>query len=120
MGTFEKIENENVNIFFEEESNFIQKIVSDITNKLSHQLDDVIIQGLALKGYKFDDKIKLMDFIKENCKVCDEKQNQRKIYLVKNIPFLMNDYSTKEDILWKFQTNKDITVECVFGKFYFV
>jgi len=76
---------ENNNIYDLEKS-----ILDNIKSKLTKKLDDLIIQGLKLKGFEFKNQIELQDFVKEKCKTIEAKDSSYTIYLVNDIPFLFH------------------------------
>ena len=67
--------------------NKIQEINNKIVNELQSKLEYIIVEGLKLKGYEFEDEKSLFDFVSENCYI-NEPNLSVSIYLVKGIPFL--------------------------------
>lgn len=67
-----------------------------IANKLSqglvNELENIVINGLKLKGFEFDNVNELESFIKDRCRVEDYIHLEEKIYYVDNIPFLLHKY----------------------------
>lgn len=68
-----------------------KSILDNIKSKVTKKLDDLIIQGLKLKGFEFNNHIELQDFIKSNCKTIEAKDCSYSIYLVNDVPFLFHN-----------------------------
>lgn len=61
--------------------------------KLNQTLEGLLIEGLKLKGFEFDNnRLQLIDFIKKNCRVEDSPRLQQRIYFVNDIPFFLHNY----------------------------
>lgn len=73
--------------------NKLQEINNKIVNELQSKLEDIIVEGLKLKGYEFEDKKSLFDFVSKNCTVINQSHLNINTYVVKDIPFLHYDYS---------------------------
>jgi hypothetical protein len=72
----------------------IQNLIQEqLAKKLSNKFDDLIIEGLKRKGFEFESTAELESFIKENCKCADYPDEYRRVYYVKNEPFMLHDYS---------------------------
>ena len=69
------------------------EIINEAIKGLSNEFDNIVIEGLRLKGFEFDNQNDLHNFIKENCKAHDYPHHYTKIYYVKDIPFLQHNYS---------------------------
>lgn len=76
----------------------INIITSAISSELNKKLEDLIIEGLNRKGFKFDNRIKLENFIKENCRCEDHINKKERIYYVNDIPFFLHKYENKMDM----------------------
>jgi len=72
--------------------NLKEQITEEITKKLSNKFDDIIIEGLKLKGFEFDNENDLRNFIKQNCSCEDNLSIQQRVYFVNGIPFLLHNY----------------------------
>jgi hypothetical protein len=68
------------------------EIINEAIKGLSNEFDNIVIEGLRLKGFEFDNQNDLHNFIKGNCKCEDNSQLQQRVYLVKDIPFLLHNY----------------------------
>jgi len=71
------------------------KIIETLSLNISKKLDIVITEGLALKGFEFNNNNDLEDFIKQNCR-CEHTigPEEEKVFFVNNIPFLLIKYSS--------------------------
>lgn len=71
----------------------IQKLIQEeLVKGLSNKFDDLIIEGLRLKGFSFENIKEAELFIIENCKCEDYPSEYRRVYYVKNKPFMLHDY----------------------------
>lgn len=72
--------------------NLESEIIKDIQKGLIDKLDNLIIEGLKLKGFEFDNRIELMQFISDRVTCHDRQYLQEKTYLIDNIPFFFHKY----------------------------
>lgn len=70
----------------------INDIIGSLSSDLNKKLDDYFIEGLKRKGFEFNRKIELEQFIKERCKCEDNTDLKEKVYYVDNIPFFLHNY----------------------------
>ncbi len=71
---------------------FMQSVTNKMVNELNNKLEQLFIEGLKLKGFGFNNRIDLENFISHNCRCEDNRDLQEKIYYVNNIPFLLHVY----------------------------
>jgi len=72
----------------------IQKHITEtLISDLHSKFDDIVIQGLKLKGFEFKDREETENFIKSRCRCEDKPHIKEKVYFVDNIPFLLHDYN---------------------------
>lgn len=69
-----------------------EQITKEITQNLSNKFDEIILEGLSLKGIIFGSREEAESFIRLNCRCEDNIQHQQKIFYVNNIPFLLHNY----------------------------
>jgi len=94
--------------------NIQEQITNEITQNLSNKFDEIILEGLKLKGFEFENRYEIEAFIKLNCRCEDNIQHQQKIFYVKNIPFLLHNYEVVyEPITEPFK----ISANCGYYKF---
>lgn len=71
----------------------IQKLAIDqLTKGLSNKFYDLIVEGLKRKGFEFKNIREAESFIIKNCRCEDYTHEQRRIYFVNEIPFMLHDY----------------------------
>lgn len=79
----------------------MKTIIHDIQDKMIFELnkkfEDLIIEGLQLKGFEFDNKSDLEKFIIKNCRCDDYSDKKEKIFYVNNIPFFLHNYEIQID-----------------------
>ena len=71
---------------------FIDSVIGRLSNDLNKKLEDYIIEGLKRKGFEFNHKLELEEFVKERCRCDDNIDLKEKIYYVDNIPFFLHNY----------------------------
>jgi hypothetical protein len=70
-----------------------QEYTENVVKQLIAQWDEIFIEGLRLKGYKFNDRHDVEIFLKEgNCRCEDNQERQERLYYVKEVPFLLHSY----------------------------
>ena len=67
-----------------------RELIEAMSEKYDSSRDELLISGLHLKGYEFEDEKELFDFIKEHCRAeqYNEETATKTIYYVKDEPFL--------------------------------
>ncbi len=95
-------------------------MMNDLTNKLHNdmynQLEDAIIEGLKRKGFEFEGRIELEQFVKDHCRCEDRVDLKEKVYYVKEIPFFLWKYTPEIDFNPIIEDRR-ITMSAVFGNF---
>ena len=85
----------------EEEKNIILGIVKDedlnslmskICKELQNKIEMCFIEGLKLKGFTFENRLDLEEFIRTRCKKVDNPLLQEHIYYIDDIPFFLHNY----------------------------
>ena len=74
-----------------------EQLTKQITESYNNHLENVIIEGLKLKGYSFENRNDLLKFVQKNVGVA-ETGTYVKTYYVNETPFLQHDYSPKIDL----------------------
>jgi len=72
--------------------NIQEQITKEITQNLSNRFDEIILEGLSLKGIIFGSREEAEAFIRLNCRCEDKIDLQERIYFVNDIPFLLHNY----------------------------
>lgn len=71
------------------------ELIRNIQNDLISQLEKAFIEGLKRKGFEFETKFALEQFVKKHCKCLDNNNLKERVYTVDDIPFLLHKYETK-------------------------
>ena len=110
----EKINAENA-----QDLQFLQHDVKRrLYNGLVNQLEDLLIQGLKNKGFEFNNKIELENFIKTRCRKEDYIEKKEHIYYVDNIPFFLHNYEIIYEPIT--EDNNGIKMTANYGKYAFL
>jgi flagellar basal body-associated protein FliL len=67
--------------------NIQQEISNELTEQINNQINQIIIEGLRLKGISFDDINDLKRFIKNHCQ--SATKDRQTTFFVSGIPFLV-------------------------------
>lgn len=73
---------------------FLHNAVSRLCLDLQKQLEDCFIEGLKRKGFEFNSKIELENFVKTRCRRTDNIHLKEHVYYVDNIAFFLHKYET--------------------------
>ncbi len=77
--------------------NYQKYWIDYLINQLNDQFDEAIIEGLSRKGFNFECKMEIEEFIKSRCRSEDYQKLQQKVFFVDDIPFMVYKYETKID-----------------------
>jgi hypothetical protein len=91
------------------------QIINLVSKNLSNKFQEIIIEGLKLKGYEFQSQEELFQFIKENCVKHDYPHLHEAIYFVKGERFLLHKYETE----FSFSENRK-SINASYGSFAFL
>ena len=91
------------------------RLEKQITEKLSNQIDNIIIEGLKMKGFEFENENDLHDFIKQKCSCEDDLAKQQRVYFVNDIPFLLHNYEIVIEPITK--ENNGIKISANYGTY---
>ena len=70
----------------------IADVIGRLSSQLNKQLEDYMIEGLKRKGFEFENRIELENFIKSNCRCEDRTDIKQRTYFVNDIPFFLHCY----------------------------
>ena len=70
----------------------IADVIGRLSSQLNKQLDDCIIEGLKRKGFEFENRLELENFIKTNCRCADTPHIKKRVYFANDIPFFLHCY----------------------------
>ena len=71
------------------------EINKQLIEQLESKIDSLIVQGLSLKGYDFNSREEIIDFISKNCTCKDNVDAGIRIYCVNEVPFFEHRYKTE-------------------------
>lgn len=81
----------------------VQNVLRKANKVLNKQLEDAFIEGLKRKGFEFQNREDLGDFIKKRCRCETDVHQNNRLYFVDDIPFFQ--YFRNNTVLPK---NKDL------------
>ena len=90
----------------------MKEIINTITENLSKKIEEHFIEGLKRKGFEFENKFELMEFVKNRCSC--KHYNHEKTYYVDNIPFLLHHYKI-EPLQPPFIMDRELKINVDFG-----
>jgi hypothetical protein len=67
-------------------------VTSRLSNNLNGQFEASVIEGLKRKGFEFENKLELKQFVKDHCRCEDNVGFQQRIYYVNDVPFFLHNY----------------------------
>lgn len=71
---------------------FMREATKEVWIGLESQLELLIIEGLKRKGFEFENRIDLEQFIINNCRVVDDIGKKQRHYYVSDKPFFLHNY----------------------------
>jgi len=95
-----------------------EQITKEVIQNLSTKFDELILEGLSLKGIIFGSREEAEEFIKLNCRCEDNIQFQQKIFYVNDIPFLLHNYEVIFEPIT--QDNNGINMNANWGSYKFL
>jgi len=75
----------------------IAEVIGRLSSQLNKQLEDYIIDGLKRKGFEFENRLELENFIKSNCRCEDNIDYKERVYYVNDIPFFLHKYEVIQE-----------------------
>lgn len=81
-----------------EEPTFITHWTKQLVVNANDGIDKLITEGLIRKGYHFENRLDLLDFIRISCRCEDNKGENEKIFFVNNVPFLLYRYNNSPNM----------------------
>lgn len=83
----------------------LELITKDLCIGLTIKFDEIIIEGLKRKGFVFEDKDQVVEFVKNNCRCEDYAHIKERIYFVNDEAFLLHIYRSEIEM----NTNCNLT-----------
>ena len=94
-------------------------VISSLSDDLDIKLETIIIEGLKRKGFEFNNKFELLNFIKQRCKIEDDSNLKQATYFIDNKPFFLHDYNIEFD-LTTIIDGKSTTIKASCGNFVYL
>jgi hypothetical protein len=101
-----------------EHSTMLQTLNEKVIEQVNQYINKLVIEGLAYKGFKFENPADLIPFIKEHCSVNDNEFTKERVYSVKGKPFLIHFY--KESFVSEVYENYAQKITAGFGYYSFI
>jgi hypothetical protein len=94
----------------------IESVICRLSSQLNKQLEDYMIEGLRRKGFEFENRIELENFIKSNCRCEDRTDIKQRTYFVNDIPFFLHCYEI-DIALNPIQTDREFKMSANYGRY---
>lgn len=94
----------------------IASVIGRLSSQLNKQLEDYMIEGLKRKGFEFENRMELENFIRSNCRCEDRTDIKQRTYFVNDIPFFLHCYETEMD-LNPIQTDREFKMSANYGRY---
>lgn len=73
----------------------MQNVMSRISTDLLKKFDEAIEEGLRRKGFEFENRFEIIEFIKSRCKCEDRIDIHERTYYVDDTPFFLHSYGVE-------------------------
>jgi len=93
---------------------YMHDAVNKLCKDLNNQLDSCFIEGLKRKGFEFETKPELEQFIIEHCRCEDNVDFKERVYYVDYIPFFLHRYEVGVETITE---DRKITMSANYGSF---
>ena len=94
----------------------IADVIGRLSSQLNKQLEDYMIEGLKRKGFEFENRMELENFIKSNCRCEDRADIKQRTYYANDIPFFLHCYEIEMD-LNPIQTDREFKMSANYGRY---
>jgi len=94
----------------------IADVIGRLSSQLNKQLEDYMIEGLKRKGFEFENRIELENFIKSNCRCEDRTDIKQRTYFANDIPFFLHCYEIEID-LNPITTDRGVKMSANYGRY---
>ena len=111
-----KIEHRKLDYDLQDPPLLIESVIGRLSSQLNEQLEDYMIEGLKRKGFEFENRIELENFIKSNCRCEDRTDIKQRTYFVNDIPFFLDCYEIDMD-LNPIQTDRGFKMSANYGRY---
>ena len=97
--------------------NYMEVIAAKIRTEIIDKFQHLFIEGLRLKGFEFENRISIEQFIEKHVR-CEEHQlTKERIYFVNNIPFFLHKYEQDDFTTFTEDRRTNFTVSYGYYKF---
>lgn len=110
-----KLERTNFDLL-QEPPLLIAEVIGRLSSQLYKQLEDYMIEGLKRKGFEFENRMELENFIKSNCRCEDRIHIKQRTYFANDIPFFLHCYEIEMD-LNPIQTDGEFKMSSKYGSY---
>ena len=97
-------------------TDIINSTISSLSDDLNSKLETFVIEGLKRKGFEFNNKFELFNFLKQRCRREDNTHLKQRIYFVDDKPFFLHDYNIEMDLTPIIEDGKT-TLRASYGSF---
>lgn len=94
--------------------NIAETTTKMLIERLRDQMDAVFTEGLRLRGFEFENRLEIENFIKEHCRCEDNTDSKQRVYFVKDVPFLLHNYAVDLS-LPKFDESEPFKIAAEYG-----
>jgi len=94
----------------------IADVIGRLFSQLNKQLEDYMIEGLKRKGFEFENRIQLENFINSNCRCEDRIDIKQRTYFANDIPFFLHCYEIEMD-LNPITTDREVKMSANYGRY---
>lgn len=91
-------------------------VIGRLSSQLNKQLEVYMIEGLKRKGFEFENRMDLENFIKSNCRCEDRIDIKQRTYFANDIPFFLHCYEIEMD-LNQIQTDRGFKMSANYGRY---
>jgi hypothetical protein len=100
------------------EYNIEEQIVLKTIEQMRTKLEELVVEGLRLKGFDFERREELLSFIKINCRL-EQTQQGESIYYINDIPFLLYIYKMELPEV-ELDVNNQLVIKADYGSYSFL
>lgn len=94
------------------------EVISSLCKCLVNQLDNYLVEGLKRKGFEFENKFDLENFIKQHCSCVDNIEHKERIYSIDGVPFFLHRYEIIQQEIT--EENNGIVMRANYGSYSFL
>lgn len=94
-------------------------VIGRYYSKLNKQLEYYIIEGLKRKGFEFENRMELENFIRSNCRCEDRPDIKQRTYFANDIPFFLHCYEIVID-LNPITTDREVKMSVNYGSYVYL